>query len=206
MSRARRGLAAAAALLGAAALAAGDPVPGGGARIGAVVAAAAEGVPTIGAVALARRLRDRAPELRIADLRDSASFAVFHLPGADRATLPALLAEPDAGAAETLVLVAEGLDAAAAWPILRAEGRDAVVLDGGVDAWITQILSPVLPAFADSALTARFAEVAELSRYFGGEPRVADAGEAVTTPWAVRDTASLESRIEGLRARGGCGW
>lgn len=206
MTRPRAALAAGAALLGVAALAAGDPVAGGGARVGAVVAAAAEGVPTLGAVTLARHLRDRTPGLRVADLRDSASFALFHLPGSDRADLLDLLDEPPPPAPETLVLVGEGLDAAAAWPILRAGGRDAVVLDGGVNAWITQILSPVLPAFADSALTARFAEVSELSRYFGGEPRVAEAGEAVTTPWAVADTASLESRIDRLRARGGCGW
>lgn len=206
MTAPRRVLAGAAAVLGVAALAAGDPVPGGGGRVGAVVAAAAERVPTVGAVELARRIRGRTPGLRIADLRDSASFALFHLPGAERATLPGLLAEPVPEGPQTLVLVDEGLDAAAAWPILRAGRRDAVVLDGGVNAWIGQILSPVLPAFADSALTARFAEVSELSRYFGGEPRVAGPGEAVTTPWAAADTASLESRIEGSRARGGCGW
>lgn len=206
MTRVRRALVGVAAVLGVAALAAGDPLPGGGGRVGAVVAAAGERVPTLGAVELARRLRDRTPGLRVADLRDSASFALFRLPGSERTDLPTLLAETPPAGPETLVLVDEGLDAAAAWPILRAGGRDAVVLDGGVNAWIAQILSPVLPAFADTVLTARFAEVAELSRYFGGEPRVAEAGEGVTTPWAAADTASLESHVERLRARGGCGW
>ena len=64
-------------------------------------------------------------------------------------------------------------------------GHRPRILERGVLGWIDGVVSPVLPAgTADER--ARYRRVAEVSRYFGGMPRVgeptapaSDAGEAV---------------------------
>lgn len=202
MTPLHRTLVTVAAVLGVGALAAGDPGGAGDARL---LAELEQPIPTLGAVELAGWIRDRRPGLRVLDLRTRPEFDAFHVPGSRHATVGGLLEEDPTGL-ETLVLVGRGVGAAGAAPLLRAAGWSVVVLDGGIDGWIEGVLEPVLPAHADSALEARFREVEELSRYFGGAPRRAAPGEAVVTPWAVERTPSMEVLLEELRVRGGCGW
>ncbi len=55
----------------------------------------------------------------------------------------------------------------------------ALVLSGGVPAWMADVMSPTLATHASLQDQAAFAKTSELSRYFGGTPRT---GVATTNP------------------------
>jgi rhodanese-related sulfurtransferase len=133
----------------------------------------------LSALELAAWLRDRKPNLTILDVRpDSAAFEEFRLPRARRAPLAELRAvAPEPGT--TLVVYGDGSDLAGrAWVVLKALGHDTIrVMPDGVGDWLVAILNPTLPSDAPPEARDAFAAQAELSRYFGGLPRIARPGE-----------------------------
>lgn len=142
---------------------------------------------------LAERLRDRRA-VRVIDLRDSVAFAEFNLPRAVRVS-PGDLARLDLSSADTVVLY-DGGDGTArrAWADLR-DGPAAVYwLRDAVTEWVDEIMNPVLAPDATPGEREAFAPVAELSRYFGGMPRVS------APPGA--DSASARERFERTVRRG----
>jgi len=194
----RRWLAGAAALAGALAPLAGSPYGRGGA--GAVLPVAsgsgsgsidvaelarivADQDDHVSVVELARWIRARRPGLRVVDVRTESEFRIFHIPGAEHVALEAL-AQTRFGTDETIVLYSEaGIHGGQAWVFLRALGhRRVFFLRGGVREWLDDVMSPAIAADAPPEALAAFAEVAELSRWFGGTPRwidrAAPAGEA----------------------------
>src|SRR6185436_5618225 len=100
--------------------------------------------------------------LRIFDLRSAEEFGEYHVPTAKRAALEELVSMRFTPA-DTIVLVSDGgAHAAQAWVLLRASGTAHVYfLRGGLDEWLDDVMNPVGAS----------AEVAALSRYFGGVPR-----------------------------------
>jgi len=178
--RTHRLLAGAAAVLAIAALAAGDrTAPAvsatGGARVD--IAALARTVEAeedhVTALELAAWIRERKPGLRVVDVRGAEDFAEFHLPNAENLTL-AEVARAPFNPDETVVLYSEGgTHAAQGWFFLRARGIGHVYfLRGGLYEWMTEVVNPTLSADATPAQRAEFARTAELSRYFGGVPRI----------------------------------
>lgn len=134
------------------------------------------------AVELAGWIRNRKHGLRIIDLRTPDAYAAFHVPSAANVSLSALVAmkfEPD----ETIVLVSEGGGhAAQGWVLLQASGyRRVYFLRGGVSEWLDDVMEPINPS----------AEVAELSRYFGGNPRT---GESSARPVTAEGAEALRRR------------
>lgn len=149
----------------------------------------------ITALELARWIRDARPGLRVVDLRDAESFEAFSIPGADRMSSDDLLRarwEPNA----TVVLYADSvLEAQRAQKALRTAGvRNTWVLRGGLGDWVKTIASPVLPANPTPDEAAASREIAELSRWFGGVPRV---GEPSATT-----SDSLRAAFGRIRRRG----
>lgn len=149
----------------------------------------------ITALELARWIRDARPGLRVVDLRDAESFEAFSIPGADRMSSDDLVRarwEPNA----TVVVYADSaLAAQRAHETLRSAGvRDAWVLKGGVEEWVNTIASPVLPANPTPDEAAASHEIAEMSRWFGGVPRV---GEPRPTT-----SDSLRAALGRIRRRG----
>ena len=186
--RTHRLLAGAAAVLAIGALAAGDP-SSGGARVdvGALARVVEAEQDHVDAIELARWIRDQKPGLRVIDVRGAEEFAEFHLPNAENLSLTGLTRaaiKPD----ETVVLYSEGgTHAAQGWFFLRARGIEHVYfLRGGLYEWMTEVVNPTLSADASPARRAEFARTAELSRYFGGVPRIGGA----TAPTAVDDPAA----------------
>lgn len=148
------------------------------------------------ALDLARWIRDGKPRLRVIDLRDSAAFETFHIPGAVRMTLDDVARArwaPD----ETVVLYGEDeAEGARGRANVRSSSQaDAHVLAGGVNDWARTVIAPTLPVNPSPAQAAEWPEIAELSRWFGGVPRVAES--ASTTSDSLR--ASL-----GRITRRGC--
>lgn len=120
---------------------------------------------TVDAIQLAAWIREGARDLRVLDLRGDSAYQAQHVPSAeaaDFARLDTLARRPDA----TVVLYSnDDVRDAQAWANLAARGHtQTYVLDGGMDAWLDEVMEPVLRG--DSA-----DHVAALSRYFGGVPR-----------------------------------
>lgn len=196
--RTHRLLAVAAAVLAIAALAAGEPARGARVdveRLARIVDAEEDHVT---ALELAAWIRHRKPGLRVVDVRDADEFAEFHLPNAENLTL-AQVARVPVGLDETVVLYSEGgTHAAQGWFFLRARGLEHVYfLRGGLYEWMTDVMSPTVAADASPEKRAEFARTAELSRYFGGVPRV-------VAPGATASGADDDPAVE-LAARGESG-
>ena len=140
----------------------------------------------VSALELAAWLRDRRPNLVILDVRpDSTAFEAFHLPRARHVPLADLRSVPPDSGATVVVYAAGGDLAARAWLVLRTLGHDTVrVAPDGAGDWLAAVLNPTL--FTDATPEARqaFAAQAELSRYFGGLPRI-------LPPGARRDSTTL---------------
>ena len=151
--------------------------------LGALAAASGTAAPdatapsSVTALELARWIRYDKADLRVVDVRNTAAFESFAIPGAEHAALGSL-GRKGWPAGQTIVVYGEdetaGVEAAG---VLRHAGvRHALVLRGGIAEWGRTIVAPVLPPnqSPDEAATSR--EIAELSRWFGGVPRVGEAG------------------------------
>ena len=121
------------------------------------------------ALELAAWIRARKPGLRVVDVRPDSEYASYHVPTAERMTLPEVARAPFA-AGETVVLYSEGgAHAAQAWVLLRDAGvRDAYFLRGGILEWLDDVMNPV--------------QSTELTRYFGGTARAPGPASAVPMP------------------------
>jgi 3-mercaptopyruvate sulfurtransferase SseA len=134
--------------------------------------AIAHGTDHIDALDLAEWIRDRRPGLRVIDLRRRDQFEAGHIPTAENALIDALhTIAPKPG--ETIVLYSEGgAHAGQAWVLLRALGHERVFfLRAGLFEWDAQVMAPTLASDATDAERREFDRAAELSKYFGGEPR-----------------------------------
>jgi rhodanese-related sulfurtransferase len=131
------------------------------------------------AIELAEWIRDRRPGLRILDIRSSGEFEALHIPTAERVALTDLSTTPFRRD-ETIVLYSEGgAHAAQGWVFLRALGYKRVYfLRGGLREWLDEVMTPTLQATANDSSRKAFARVSDLSRYFGGSPRVGAASSS----------------------------
>jgi rhodanese-related sulfurtransferase len=186
-------LAAVAALAGVLAAFAGTPAPRkpvaapAAARpdVARLAAAVAHEDDHITAIELAEWIRGRKPGLRIIDLRGKREFDTYHLPRAENVPIEPVVSTPFR-AEETVVLISDGgAHAAQAWVLLQVLGHQKTYfLRGGLGEWLSDVMTPTLPANASPEATAAFRKASELSRYFGGTPRVAPPVPAnTTTTW-----------------------
>jgi rhodanese-related sulfurtransferase len=164
-----RGLALGALALGGFAAVAGSPRRG----VAREVETEADHVT---AIELARWIRDRKPDLRVVDLRDSIDFDQYHLPLAERIPLNRLVSTPFTQAESIVLYSGGGAHAAQGWVFLRARGlKQVFFLRGGAAEWLDDVMNPLLPASSTGAARAELDSIAALSRYFGGVPRRADS-------------------------------
>jgi rhodanese-related sulfurtransferase len=167
-------LAVAALVLGALAVA-GDPYGGGQVTVDnrELARIVQDEVDHVTAPQLADWILAGRSDVRILDLRDEASYAAYHVPGAERVPITELADYP-LYRNEPIVLYSDGgIHSAQGWFLLRAEGyAGASILLGGLDAWKDEVLFPVVTDDLEPAVAARLREVSE---HFGGQPRGAGA-------------------------------
>jgi rhodanese-related sulfurtransferase len=125
------------------------------------------------AIELAEWIRARRPGLRVVDVRSSGEFDALHIPTAERIPLTELAKTPFRRD-ETIVLYSEGgAHAGQGWVFLRALGYTRVYfLRGGLREWLDDVMTPTIDLRAGDSVRKAFARVSDLSRYFGGTPRV----------------------------------
>jgi rhodanese-related sulfurtransferase len=168
----RRALAAAAIVLAVLAAIVGAPATPSrvaAASIGAGESAALFPAQTVDAIQLAAWIREGARDLRVLDLRGDVAYQERHVPSAEAADFARLDTLARRDGATVVLYSTDDVRDAQAWANLAARGhRHAYVLDGGMDAWLDEVMEPVLRG--DSA-----DYMAALSRYFGGSPRTAPA-------------------------------
>jgi len=195
-------LGAIALVLGALAVAAGSPARNAGSLDVAQLAKTVEREEDhVTAIELARWIRDRKPDLRIIDIRDSADFESYHIPGAERFSLEDLSTR-QFDPRETLVLYSGGgAHAAQGWVFLRARGlHEVFFLRGGLDEWLDEVINPQFPRDAPASDRGGMDSVAALSRYFDGSPRAVDS---VTSRAGTDDHhASWKEKVARKRGRG----
>jgi len=189
-----RGLALAAIVLGALAAVVGSPRASGSS---VDVAALARDVETeqdhVTAIELARWIRDRKPGLRIMDVRDSAEFEDYHIPGAERMPIESVVTAAFKPSETIVMYSGGGAHAAQAWVLLRARGeRHVFFLRGGVAEWLDEVMNPQIPANLSREARVEADSVAALSRYFGGVPRRVDS--AVPVPAFKATVARVRGR------------
>jgi len=111
-------------------------------------------------------------DYRLIDLRIPADFGQYHIPGAENVLITGL-ADHGLLRNDKIVLYSEGgIHSAQAWFLLRAKQYAGVyILRGGLQEWKDSVLFPSLPADATPAQRVTFAKMAEVSRFFGGQPQ-----------------------------------
>jgi rhodanese-related sulfurtransferase len=204
--RRRNLLAWASALLGALAAFAGSPYRATRATVDVqrLALAVAHEEDHVTAIELAEWIRGRKAGLRIVDLRTAAEFETYHVPRGERIELESLATAP-LHASDTIVLISGGgAHAAQAWVLLQALGfKQVYFLRGGLQEWIDDVMNPTILATASPAAMAEFKRVGEISRYFGGVPRIVDkleprvANTAGDIPASSASDAALAIRRRG---------
>ena len=137
---------------------------------------------------LAGWIKEHKQGLRVIDLRTESEFEAYHIPSAQifsadaiapGDTPPTIVVYSDTGSASEATLARGLLPAGSAGTVL--------VLRGGVNAWLNDIMLPRLPANPTDEQRQRYAEQRELSRYFGGRPSSIDTDTSrPSTAAAVR--------------------
>ncbi len=154
----------------------------------------------IDAVTLAGWLRDRRPDLFIADIRSAEAWEEYHLPRAKSLKINELRSSTDSvmrGIGGVTIVVygaGDGRAEAARQALDEAGFAESYYLADGIKEWLNDVMNPRLDVAASPEEKAAFERAAELSRYFGGKPRIGGPG-------FDNDTATV------LRPpRGGCGF
>jgi rhodanese-related sulfurtransferase len=178
---ARRILAGAAALAGALALFAGSPYLHAGRR---------SRVDFVSAVDLGGWIRDSRAGLRILDIRPSSEFADGHVPGAENVTIESLRAI-HFGKGKTLVIVSDHGES------VSPDASQFVMLRGGEQAWLDEVMHPLLPERATERGRPESLRIASISRYFGGSPRIGNEGSVPESRRVSAATAAAIARRRG---------
>jgi rhodanese-related sulfurtransferase len=139
-------------------------------------------------VELARWIKDKKDGLRVVDLRESADYAAYHVPTAQQFSADVIAPSSQSS---TLVIYSDtgsARDKEFAEALLpEGSSGQVLVLRGGVNAWLHEIMLPRLPANPTVEQRQSYEERRELSHYFGGHASAleADTGREPTAS-AVR--------------------
>ncbi len=157
----------------------------------------------------ARRIIAGDPALLLIDVRDSAAFAAFSLPGALSIPLSRILEE------ENQALLAEGskdyvfysngdILAEKAWLLCsRLRHRNLYILQGGLNRWVETILRPPVPAeYSDAGVFDQYAFRKAARMYFTGEGELPGTRKAAAS--SAQRSVKPVARPSGKRKHEGC--
>lgn len=147
---------------------------------------------------LASMLMEGNHRLRILDLRDSASYAQYHLPAAERIGISQLMNERLLPGDTTVLYSDGGIHAAQAWMLLAAKGhKNVYTLRGGLNEWNDEV---VFPHGGQHLRREEKAKLSMRAKFFGGE--LLDRQRSVGRPPTNRPTPlqkKLQKEVEKAR-------
>ncbi len=156
-------------------------------------------------IELAKLIKEGKAKIELVDLRDSAAYARYHIPGARLMTLT-MLVSGRVQRNEDIVIYSEGgTHAAQAWVLLKEKNYPKVrTLLGGMSGWEDEILYPKLAFGSDENEKRKSEERKELSIFFGGEPHLESAPPGRTIqkeppPKQIVPPAKFEKEEDKLR-------
>ncbi len=188
--------------LGALAAFARSPSRGGRVDVEELARAVEHEDDHVTAVELARWIRDRKPNLRIVDVRDSIEYAEFHIPRAERIPIESLTSAKFAPDETVALYSGGGAHAAQGWVFLRLLGNHNVYfLRGGIDEWVSEVLNPRFPASPTPAERVAIDSIRAISKYFGGVPGTATDSDKVSRTVAPA-AEPWKSSVARVRRRG----
>ena len=136
---------------------------------------------TVSAVELAGWIREQRPGLQVIDLRSQTDFEQYHIPGSRHSTAAAAQLTPD-----TAALVVVYAQSAEETRRLRARlerqrGARVYQLQGGVGAWLTDIMNPQPGEHETPESRLLYQKKRELADHFGGSAtRFSEPGSMTT--------------------------
>lgn len=111
---------------------------------------------------------------------------------------------------ELIILYSEGgIHAGQAWVMLKAKHfQNVFIISGGLAAWRSEILFPVLSVNASESEKLLFDQRSKMSLYFGGSPAVIKETEKQTVPMkrsvVPKKIEPLKFEKEAEKTRDGC--
>lgn len=160
--------------------------------LGALAAAFSPPAPpkSIAPVELAHWLRAGKEHLRVIDIRSGEAFDSYHVTRAENVPLAAI-EQAEFASTDTIVLYSDpGNSSEIAAAEMRARGvSDIYVLRRGLAGWVEDVMYPAVAPGASPGDRQAADEIAELSRFFGGSPRIggqSTGSSAVTTAARAR--------------------
>jgi thiosulfate/3-mercaptopyruvate sulfurtransferase len=146
-----------------------------------------QGDDHVDALSLAADLMSGRGDVAVVDVRPAAEFAAWHLPGSINLSLPEVAGDAGkpifAGSPRLVVLCSNGAThPGQGWVALRQQGHDNVrVLDGGLDAFKAEVLTPPSLQSDDEARARAMAPLFALRRAFF----LGDGGATAHAVWAT---------------------
>jgi rhodanese-related sulfurtransferase len=127
----------------------------------------------VGVEELAGWIIQKKADYVLVDLREEAKYNEYFIPGAVNYMAGDILKANLPKTEKILLYSEDNSEAAQAWFLLKSKNYMAVyILEGGVNKWKELILFPTLPQNATAQQKAEFDKMSEISKFFGGSPRV----------------------------------
>ncbi len=142
--------------------------------------------------------------VRVIDLRDSVSFATYHIPTAERIAMEELLEENTSKDGKLVIYSEGGIHAAQAWMLLKAKGHTNVyTLKGGLTIWKDDILFPVVSETASPEESVLFTRRKALSEYFRMVTPAVQR-DSTAAPQQPKPKPPVKVKVEHEKIREGC--
>ncbi len=146
-------------------------------------------------------------DYRLVDLRKPEEFEKYNIPSSECIPVSQLL-NSDLMRNEKIILYADDeFTAAQGWFVLKANDYKGVyVLEGGLQCWKDQILFPKLRIDASPEEKIEFQKMAEISKFFGGQPQTGTTVSKQNTemPKLKAPVKVKLKKSRGKRKREGC--
>lgn len=157
---------------------------------------------------LAHWLIEKKTDFILIDLRDAVKYNEYSIPGAINLS-PADINSINYPKIQKIIIYSDDvLQSGQAWFVLKSKNYKGVyLLSGGISEWNDKILFPGISADAAPEEKAKFAIAVEISKYFGGSPRMnsVDKPAAMPQPAMPKFKApAVPAMQKGKKKREGC--
>jgi len=133
-------------------------------------------------------------DFMLVDLSDEQKYAEYHIPLALNLKMQELNTDNLPRNQKIILYSDDNIKTAQAWFLLKANKYPAVyILDGGMKQWKDNILFPSIPEARNAEEKAKYNKLAEVSKFFGGQPRIAGLDTAASAQTIAMPKPTMSS-------------